>query len=265
MKTNDEYIIDNQTLRGLVLGRLSPLRRTLRHALYILTILALLLNVISFVTPNWYQSWTIINDTTFKKIGLWEVCLQGFRHPGKYHWGKVNSGCWWIFAHEFKNIRENNIINPPWFKCVQVMCTIAFISILIAFIFTIILIVKNDLKLSEKKLRKSRYNYSITFLLRALFVTHLICTITLFIAILVFGIRANDYDWLKVSTYFYYSWSYGCAIVSMLFSLFATILAFIEGQSSNLIHIPMDNETIVKSIPSHQEYFIDDASTFRNV
>jgi hypothetical protein len=80
----------------------------------ILGILSLILNIIGFTTPYWLQLWPRVGDSTFKNLGLWQVCIAGFRNP-KDLWGKVSYGCWWIFAREYDRLRLDGIILPRKF------------------------------------------------------------------------------------------------------------------------------------------------------
>jgi hypothetical protein len=74
-------------------------------------ILSMLLNILGFSTPYWIQLWPRVGDSTFKNLGLWQVCIAGFRNP-KDFWGKVYYGCWWIFAREFEGLRKSGILLP---------------------------------------------------------------------------------------------------------------------------------------------------------
>lgn len=56
-----------------------------------------------------------VGDTTFRKLGLWQVCIAGFRNPKNY-WGKVFYGCWWIFAREYNVLRADGILTPRKMK-----------------------------------------------------------------------------------------------------------------------------------------------------
>jgi len=75
---------------------------------------SMLCNVLSFSTPYWLQVWPRVGDTTFRNLGLWQVCIAGFRNP-KDLWGKVFYGCWWIFAREYERLREDGILLPRKF------------------------------------------------------------------------------------------------------------------------------------------------------
>lgn len=73
--------------------------------------LSMVTNVLSFATPYWLQVWPRVGDTTFRNLGLWQVCIAGFRNP-KDLWGKVYYGCWWIFAREYDRLRDDGILLP---------------------------------------------------------------------------------------------------------------------------------------------------------
>jgi hypothetical protein len=92
-------------------------------------IFSLACNLIGFSTPYWIQIWPryylkflyiliiliffifSVGDTTFRKLGLWQVCIAGFRNPKNY-WGKVYYGCWWLFAREYNGLRRDGILTP---------------------------------------------------------------------------------------------------------------------------------------------------------
>jgi hypothetical protein len=72
---------------------------------------SMLCNVLAFSTPYWLQVWPRVGDTTFRNLGLWQVCISGFRNP-RDMWGKVFHGCWWIFAREYDRLRVDGILLP---------------------------------------------------------------------------------------------------------------------------------------------------------
>lgn len=76
---------------------------------------SMLCNVLAFSTPYWLQVWPRIGDTSFKNLGLWQVCIAGFRNP-KDLWGKVYYGCWWIFAREYDRLRQDGVLLPGNFS-----------------------------------------------------------------------------------------------------------------------------------------------------
>lgn len=63
---------------------------------------------VSFVIPHWLVSWEQ-KQSTFTRIGLWEVCFTAFTDPKMYAY-KYYNGCWWIFHPEVDDIR--GMLNP---------------------------------------------------------------------------------------------------------------------------------------------------------
>lgn len=62
-----------------------------------------------------------VSDTTFRRLGLWQVCIAGFRNPKNY-WGKVYYGCWWLFAREYNGLRADEILTPRMFRLNPCFC-----------------------------------------------------------------------------------------------------------------------------------------------
>ena len=63
------------------------------------------------VASRFSSVYSSVGDTTFRKLGLWQVCIAGFRNPKDY-WGKVYYGCWWLYAREYNGLREDGILTP---------------------------------------------------------------------------------------------------------------------------------------------------------
>lgn len=125
----------------------------------VLGICSLILNIIGFTTPYWLQLWPRVGDSTFRNLGLWQVCIAGFRNP-KDLWGKISYGCWWIFAREYDRLRQDGILLPrnlnnyffllfqiknlkfvlfiAWFQAVQTMSCFSFMANILAVIFLVI-------------------------------------------------------------------------------------------------------------------------------
>ncbi len=61
--------------------------------------------LIAFCTPNWLASDRRLYGANFVKLGLWETCFRSFRSPDDDDLTKYYSGCRWIFAEEYQNIR----------------------------------------------------------------------------------------------------------------------------------------------------------------
>lgn len=183
---------------------------------------SMLVNVLSFATPYWLQVWPRIGDTTFRSLGLWQVCISGFRNY-KDMWGKVFHGCWWIFAREYDQLRADGILTPPWFVGVQTLATFAFITNALQLIFLVVTVTTN-FRASVKCLAITATLGAITCFLAALAVT-------------IFGIMADTYEpltilsglgydmfathgkWMPRPEYTFLSWSYICEVFCAIFSL----------------------------------------------
>lgn len=65
-------------------------------------IISLVLCGIAYGTGYWYIGGGF--DNTFKRLGLWEACFNGYEHTSDYI-GKAYYGCWWMFHKEYSYIR----------------------------------------------------------------------------------------------------------------------------------------------------------------
>lgn len=61
--------------------------------------------LIAFVSPYWLVSDRRLYGAEFVRLGLWETCFRSLRGPYDYEYRKYYSGCRWIFADEYQNIR----------------------------------------------------------------------------------------------------------------------------------------------------------------
>ena len=70
------------------------------------SIFALACLCISFSSPYWLQTYPN-SFNSFKNIGLWEVCMEGYMHY-KDDSQEVYSECWWVFNNKpkYKKLRE---------------------------------------------------------------------------------------------------------------------------------------------------------------
>lgn len=216
---------------------------------------SMILNVLSFATPYWLQVWPRVGDTTFRNLGLWQVCISGFRDP-KYPWGKVYHGCWWIFAREYTGIRDDGVLLPPWFQAVQTMASFAFITNILMIIFLIVTVTTN--------FRASVKCLTITASLG------LLTTIFALIAVSVFGAFTDTYQPLHMHTglgmdifsnrgkfmprpeYTFLSWSYICEVFCGIFSLVSTTILYFEAYFIRKAKILYEKQSLRSSIKSMQ-------------
>lgn len=217
---------------------------------------SMLCNILSYSTPYWLQVWPRIGDTTFRNLGLWQVCISGFRNP-KDLWGKVAHGCWWIFAREYEKLREDDVILPPWFKAVQTMASFSFICNCFFIIFLVIVATTN-------------YRASVKVLTTTATLSCLTCVFAV-ITVSVFGAYADVYrpldrftglyldtfgkkgKWMPRPEYTVLSWSYVCEVFVAVFSLISTVIMYCESyfiKQAKILYEKQSLRSSVKSMPT---------------
>lgn len=215
---------------------------------------SMLCNVLGFSTPYWLQVWPRIGDTTFRNLGLWQVCISGFRNP-KDLWGKVFHGCWWIFAREYEQIRADDVILPPWFKAVQTMAAFSFICNCLFIIFLLIVATTN-------------YRASVKVLTATATLSALTCMFSM-ITVSIFGSYTDVYrplnrltglgldtfggegKWMPRPEYTFLSWSYICEVFCSIFSLVSAIIMFCESYFIREAKILYEKQSLRSSVKSH--------------
>lgn len=70
---------------------------------FVLYLISFILTAIGVGTGYWYVS--LGGDMKFERLGLWEVCFNGYEHPSDLM-GKAYYGCWWIFHKEYSYIKD---------------------------------------------------------------------------------------------------------------------------------------------------------------
>jgi len=182
----------------------------------VLGLLSFLLNILGFTTPYWIALWPRVGDSSFRNLGLWQVCIAGFVNP-KDMWGKVSYGCWWIFAREYDRLRADGILLPPWFQAVQTMACFSFITNILAAIFLVITATTN-------------YRTSVKFIRFTAGLT-LATTVFSLIAVIIFGVYADSGSkWMPRPEYTFLSWSFICEVFCALLALISGILMLCEAR-----------------------------------
>ncbi|CAF3432254.1 unnamed protein product [Rotaria socialis] len=217
-------------------------------------IFSLVCDLIGFSTPYWLQAWPRVGDTTFRKLGLWQVCIAGFRNP-KHYWGKVYYGCWWLYAREYRGLREDGILTPPWFTAVQ---TFACFGLIFSILSCIALIV-----VAITRYRLSRRSILIGCILAA---CAWFCNL---LAVLIFGIYADAIPgkWMPRADYTFLSWSYHFIVASMVSSFLAVSFAlceiyFITEDKKNnrertfIRHVGNPNQPFVRHVEKDEPPFV---------
>lgn len=168
---------------------------------------------ISFCSPNWLEK-DKRTPNQFIKIGLWEVCFDGYRHP-KYQYDRIFTGCRWIFHRDMRIIRE--YLEPGWFVFVQVFMTFGFITIIASTAMSVAIL-----------LQCFRDRHILFFKGQA------ICLWTSFgftaIAVVTFGVRGDNRDWMPSPHFNHFSWSFALAVIACLAELTAGGLYWLQAQ-----------------------------------
>ncbi len=171
---------------------------------FIIGFASFVLNLAANCSSNW---WVARVPQEFERIGLWEICFNHYRHRFDYY-GKIYTGCWWHFSPETTMLFS--WISTPWYRVVQAFASLSMIFMLFAFILQIILTIKPIGKIS------SRY-----VLLTAGFT--LTSALFMAIAVITFGVRGKDRNWMPRFQQNWFGWSFTVAIITCL-------LEFISGQ-----------------------------------
>jgi len=179
-------------------------------------LISLILIFISFVSPYWIISWPRVHSG-FKRIGLWEVCFEGMvlqtdPEQKSYH------GCWWILAPEFIRIRD--WLMPPYMIWAQVAVTLCFCAQAVCLALMLFSWITTGMTQRDPRKKKRDPLPLVT----ASCIITVVCAVTMTITVLVFGVMFSyDRNWLPNRRLNYLSWSYGLAICSAFFSIFATL------------------------------------------
>jgi hypothetical protein len=222
-------------------------------------IFALVSNAIGFTTPYWIQIWPRVGDTTFRNLGLWQVCIAGFRNP-KHYWGKVYYGCWWLYSREYNGLRRDGILTPPWFTAVQVFACFGFIFNMLCTAALIIIAIT--------KYRLSRRAMLVGCILGG---SAWFCN---FLAILIFGIYADAIPgkWMPRADYTFLSWSYLFTLGAMVTSFFSVGFLLFEiyfiteakrynNEKTFIRHVGNPNQPFVRHGEKDEPAFVRKPST----
>ncbi|PAA46176.1 hypothetical protein BOX15_Mlig004071g7 [Macrostomum lignano] len=161
--------------------------------------------LLSFVTPFWLQSWPRVH-TPMDRLGLWEFCLDGLVHRLDPEM-RSYFGCWWSFAPEFYPIR--NYLMPPWFRFVQFCITFGLMLHIGALILCVIYVVRCVNNPERRALLSQVLAYAMLFI-----------GTLLGVGIIVFGSKCLDPYWLPNPELNWPSWSFGLAVLSVIFCFF---------------------------------------------
>ncbi|XP_064652427.1 uncharacterized protein LOC135503068 [Lineus longissimus] len=192
----------------------------------LMAICCFIFNIIAFCTPNWLVSWPRIHSG-FRRIGLWEVCFNGYVQPWDYTMQSY-VGCWWILSTHFLEIRF--WLLPAWFVFIQVLMTISIImdiGILVLSIAMAVLRVKNK----TANLRKGFHGRHGIKMMKVCIAFGFLTTIFFFVVSVLLAIYSEDPLWMPQPTINKFSWSYGLGILSGFAGTFCALAYLFEMRS----------------------------------
>jgi hypothetical protein len=180
----------------------------------VFTFFAAIFTIIAFSTPNWLVSDNRQPVKRFERLGLWEACFHKFRDTN-YLYDREFVGCSWLFDEDYAFLLD--FLEPPFFIATQVLYTIGFVFLLFACIgvLAIQLCFVIDREIFAMKV------LSVIMFLAALFST---------IAVIIFGVRGDDRDWMPDHDHNFLSWSFGLAVVGVFFEWMSAILFWAESR-----------------------------------
>lgn len=178
------------------------------------TFVTVFFQTIAFSTPNWLAADGNEPMKRFNKLGLWEACFYEFRDT-YYLYDRVYRGCKWVFDEDYAFLLD--FLEPPFFIVTQIFYTIGFVFLLVASIGVLAI---QLCFIIEKEILAMRV-LSLLMFASSLFST---------IAVIVFGIRGDDRDWMPGHEHNFLSWSFGLAVVGAFFSWMSTVLFWAESR-----------------------------------
>lgn len=185
-------------------------------------VMALTALSISFCSPYWIQTWPN-SENKFKNMGLWHVCFHDYMQF-KDDSQQLYSECWWVFDNQPKYTKLREWLIPPWF----ISCQVLTVGCLITQIATVLLTAAIFLHFCPIM----NHEYLQTYGVFASGSMMLLVTMVSFVIVMVFGVQSNDRYWMPRPDQNYLSWGFGFMVINGIFSLFAGISLFIEGQNT---------------------------------
>jgi len=175
-----------------------------------------ILNMAANCSNSW---WVTLHPQEFDRVGLWEICFNNYRHRFDYY-GKVYTGCWWLFSPEIYMLRS--WLSTPWYRCVQAFSTLSMCTMVLAVILLCILVFSAISKVSAR------------FVLITAF-TNLAAGFFMAIAVITFGVRGKDRNWMPRWQQNWFGWSFHVAICACLLQFLIGGILLFEGTNMKLV------------------------------
>ncbi|KAK0078619.1 hypothetical protein PV325_002260 [Microctonus aethiopoides] len=179
------------------------------------TAVAFILIVIAFTTPNWLSTDGKLDNPKFYKIGLWQVCFQGFQDIRHLYKTKFH-GCWWVFEEEYYIIHD--ILLPDFFVATQFFFTLCLTLLLVGGFLTALYTCC------------SRQHQRYQELLWAIGANLTLSAICGLISVIIFGARGDSRDWMPDWEHNGLGWSFALAVIGSFVLLASGILFLVEAR-----------------------------------
>ncbi|RXG69232.1 hypothetical protein Avbf_09255 [Armadillidium vulgare] len=140
-------------------------------------------------------------------MGLWEFCFDGYRHFD-LQYDKKFDGCDHVFSFEYQQIRE--WLLPSWLMATQAFMSIALVTIITALVTLSLLLIRWPLKTVMKHEWK---------MIGFCFWCQAVTSVSVLLAIIVFGSMCWSRSWLLYPNFNYLSWSYIFAVICCGFEI----------------------------------------------
>lgn len=171
--------------------------------------------LIAFVSPYWLVTDGKLPKPKFLRIGLWEVCFNGYKEV-HHLYDTVFKSCWWIFEEEYYIIHD--VLLPGFYIATQFFFTVSFCSALVGILLAIIYI------------RKDKDDEEYVTLLITLGTVLVIGGFAGLISVVTFGARGDSRDWMPNWEHNDLGWAYALGVIGVNLLFPAGILFLIEAR-----------------------------------
>jgi hypothetical protein len=202
--------------------------RVINISCFALAFIAFVLNLTANCSDHW---WVSRFPQEFENVGLWQICFNHYRHRFDFY-GKIYTGCWWIFSPETRMLFS--WISTTWLRWVQALCTLSLFGQLFTLIMIYTLVTSQTIS-----------KVSSTFILSTSYVT-LGTGLFQTIAVITFGMRGKDRDWMPRWQQNWYGWSFIVACIACFFQVAAGLVLLFEGTNMKLVKKYMEKMYIQK-------------------
>ncbi len=174
--------------------------------------------LLGFATPIWIEGDPRFYGTKVEKVGLWVHCFRSLPDYNDNAHRRYFAGCRWIFnpfTEGYDDIRD--FLAPPFFVAVQFFFTLCFIGMLVAVVLIIMYLLFINYDKRVAVLKWTGVDLIISGGLGAM-------------AVMIFGIKADNEDFMPDWEHNYLSWSFAFAFIGVFFMFISGGLFLVEAR-----------------------------------